>query len=143
MSIVGPPPTATISTSTSPVAEVADAQPVELEAEDRVRTARRARTPIGRTSECASPTSPRGIALACAMIDVMSDIERRRGGRMTRRHREQRAYRLVLATGAFGVIAAACLVLTIAGVISGGWWVVSAIIAAICFIALRGTLRGR
>jgi hypothetical protein len=73
----------------------------------------------------------------------MSDIERRRGGRMTRRQREQRAYRLVLATGAFGLIAAACLVLTIAGVLGGGWWVISAIIAVICFIALRGTLRGR
>ena len=73
----------------------------------------------------------------------MSDIERRRGTRMTRRQREQRAYRLVLATGAFTAIAVACLVLAIAGVVGGGWWVISAIIAVICFIALRGTLRGR
>jgi fatty acid desaturase len=72
----------------------------------------------------------------------MSDIERRGGRRPTRRQREQRAYRLVLATGAFGVIAVAALVLSIAGVLGGGWWVVSAIIAVICFIALRGTLRG-
>jgi hypothetical protein len=73
----------------------------------------------------------------------MSDIERRSGGRMTRRRRADRAYRLVLGAGAFGAIAVACLVLAIAGVISGVWWVVSAIIAAICFIALRGTMRGR
>jgi hypothetical protein len=73
----------------------------------------------------------------------MSDIERRRGGRTTRRQREQRAYRLVLATGAFGLIAVATLVLAIAGLVNGVWWVVSAIIAVICFIALRGTLRGR
>jgi hypothetical protein len=73
----------------------------------------------------------------------MSDIERRRGSRMTRRQREQRAYRLVLAGGLFGTIAVVGLVLAIAGVIGGGWWVISAIIAVICFIALRGTLRGR
>jgi hypothetical protein len=73
----------------------------------------------------------------------MSDIERRGGSRPTRRQREQRAYRLVVATGAFGVLAVAALVLSIAGVIGGGWWIVSAIIAAICFIALRGTIRGR
>jgi hypothetical protein len=76
------------------------------------------------------------------MIYCMSDLERRRGSRMTRRQREQRAYRLVLATGIFGTIAAVALVLSIVGIVGGGWWVVSAIIAVICFIALRGTLRG-
>ena len=60
---------------------------------------------------------------------------------MTRRQREQRAYRLVLATGIFGTIAVAGIVLAIIGVIGGFWPVVAAIIAVICFMALRGTLR--
>jgi hypothetical protein len=72
----------------------------------------------------------------------MSDLERRRGTRMNRQQRVDRAYRLTVATGVFGTIAAAALVLSIVGVVGGGWWVIAAIVAAVCFIALRGTVRG-
>jgi hypothetical protein len=72
----------------------------------------------------------------------MSDLERRRGGRMNRQQRVDRAYRLTVATGVFGTIAVAALVLSIVGVVGGGWWVIAAIVAVVCFIALRGTVRG-
>ena len=60
---------------------------------------------------------------------------------MTRREREQRAYRLVLATGAFGVLFVAALVLSIAGVLGGGWAVLFAILAVLSGLWLRRTLR--
>jgi hypothetical protein len=71
----------------------------------------------------------------------MSDIERRRGSRLTRKQREERAYRLVLATGAFGLIGAAGILLAILTSFSAGWPIISLIIAAICFMMLRRTLR--
>jgi hypothetical protein len=60
---------------------------------------------------------------------------------MTRRDREQRAYRLVLATGGFGVLFAAAVVLSIVGVVSGGWAVLFAILAVLSGLWLRRTLR--
>jgi hypothetical protein len=74
-------------------------------------------------------------------MGAMSVPERRTGSRLTRREREQRAYRLVLATGTFGVLFVAALVLSIAGVLGGGWAVLMAILAVLCGIALRRTLR--
>jgi fatty acid desaturase len=71
---------------------------------------------------------------------AMSDIERRRGSRMTRKQREERAYRLVLATGAFGLIGAAGIVLAILNVIGGFWPVMALVVAVICFMLLRRTL---
>jgi predicted metal-binding membrane protein len=71
----------------------------------------------------------------------MSVPERRTGSRLTRREREQRAYRLVLATGVFGTLFVAALILSIVGVVSGGWVVLMAILAVVCGIALRRTLR--
>jgi Flp pilus assembly protein protease CpaA len=71
----------------------------------------------------------------------MSDIERRPGSRPSRRRREQRAYRLVLGTGAFTVLFVATLVLSIAGVIGGGWAVLFAVLAVACGLLLRQTLR--
>jgi hypothetical protein len=72
----------------------------------------------------------------------MSDIERRSSGsRPSRRAREQRAYRLVLGTGAFGALFVAALVLSIVGVIGGGWVVVFAVLAVVCGLLLRQTLR--
>ena len=50
----------------------------------------------------------------------MADIESRPRSSLSRRTREQRAYRLVLATGALGVVAVVGLVLAIAGVIGLG-----------------------
>jgi Flp pilus assembly protein protease CpaA len=71
----------------------------------------------------------------------MSDIQRRPGSRPSRRQREQRAYRLVLGTGAFTVLFVATLVLSIAGVIGGGWAVLFAVLAVACGLLLRQTLR--
>jgi hypothetical protein len=71
----------------------------------------------------------------------MSDIERRRGSRMTRKQKEQRAYKLVVATGAFGLVGVAGIVLAILTGFGAGWPILSLIVAAICFMMLRRTLR--
>jgi hypothetical protein len=71
----------------------------------------------------------------------MSDIERRGGSRLTRKQREQRAYRLVLATGAFTTLFVAALVLSILGIVSGSWVVLMAVLAVISGVLLRRTLR--
>jgi NhaP-type Na+/H+ or K+/H+ antiporter len=71
----------------------------------------------------------------------MSDIERRGGSRLTRKQREQRAYRLVLATGTFGLIGAVGILLAILTGFGAGWPIISLIIAAICFVLLRCNLR--
>ena len=81
-----------------------------------------------------APGGMRGI------IRQMSDIERR-GSRTPRKQREQRAYRLVLATGAFGLIGVAGLLLAILTSFGAGWPIDSLIIAAICFMLLRRTVR--
>jgi hypothetical protein len=70
----------------------------------------------------------------------VSDLERRGGSRPSRRAREQRAYRLVVATGTFATLFAATLVLAIVGVIGGSWVVVFAILAIVCGLLLRRTL---
>jgi hypothetical protein len=70
----------------------------------------------------------------------MSDIERRRGSQPTRKQREERAYRLVLATGTFGLIGAAGILLAILTSFSWGWPILSLIVAAICFMLLRRTV---
>ena len=71
----------------------------------------------------------------------MSDIERRRGSGLTRKQREQRAYRLVLASGTFGLIGVAGIILAFVGIIGAGLPILSLIIAAICFMLLRRTVR--
>jgi hypothetical protein len=71
----------------------------------------------------------------------MSDIERRGGSRLTRKQREQRAYRLVLATGTFGLIGVVGILLAILTGFGAGWPIISLIIAAICFVLLRRNLR--
>jgi hypothetical protein len=71
----------------------------------------------------------------------MSDLERRSSGHLSRRQREKRAYNLVLATGGFGVLFVAALMLSIVGIVSGSWAVLFAVIAVICGIMLRRTLR--
>ncbi len=67
----------------------------------------------------------------------MSDLSPRRGGRLSRRTREQRAYRLVLAGGTAGVIAVVGFVLAIAGILSFGIPVLAAIVAAVCLLVFR------
>jgi hypothetical protein len=51
---------------------------------------------------------------------------------LSRRSREDRAYRLVLATGGFGTLAIVTFVLAIFGVVGWGIFVLAAIIAAVC-----------
>ena len=69
----------------------------------------------------------------------MSGLEPRGGSRPTRRQREQRAYRLVLAGGTAGVIAAVGLILAAVGVIGFGIPVLAAVIAVLCYVLLRRT----
>ena len=70
----------------------------------------------------------------------MSDLERRSGSGLTRRQREQRAYRLVLASGALGAIFVATTILAIVTAFTWTIPVLSAILAVICVILLRRTL---
>ncbi len=70
----------------------------------------------------------------------MANIERSSGRRLTRRQREQRAYRLTLATGALTVVAVVGLVLAVAGVIDVTLPILAAILAAVCFVVLRRSL---
>jgi len=72
---------------------------------------------------------------------MMSDLERRGGSRPSRKQRADRAYQLVLATGTFGVIGVAGIILAIAGIIGAGLPILALIIAAICFVLLRRTVR--
>jgi hypothetical protein len=71
----------------------------------------------------------------------MSDLERRGGSRPTRKQREQRAYYLVLATGGFGLVGAAGLLLAIFTSFGAGLPILALIIAAICFMMFRRTVR--
>ncbi len=71
----------------------------------------------------------------------MSDLERRGSSRPTRKQREERAYRLVLATGTFGLIGALGIVMAIFGFVLLETLKLSLIVAAICFMLLRRTVR--
>ena len=71
----------------------------------------------------------------------MSNIEPRGSSRPTRRSKEQRAYRLVLATGGLGVVAVVGALLAIVGIIGWSVPVIAAILAVICGILFRRTVR--
>ena len=71
----------------------------------------------------------------------MSGLERRGGSGPTRRQREQRAYRLVLAGGTAGLVAVVGLILAALGVIGFGIPVLAAVVAVLCFVLLRRTTR--
>ena len=71
----------------------------------------------------------------------MSDLTPRPSGGVSRRRREERAYRLVLATGTFGLIGVAGILLAIFTSFSAFWPVVALILAAICFMLLRRSVR--
>ncbi len=71
----------------------------------------------------------------------MSDIERRGGSRLNREQRVDRAYKLVLASGAFGLIGVVGILLSIVGIMGATWPILSLIVAAICFMLLRRTVR--
>jgi fatty acid desaturase len=70
----------------------------------------------------------------------MSELEPSRS-RVPRRVREERAYRLVLATGAFGAIAVIGFILAIAGVIGSGIPLIAAVLAVVCGLLLMRSVR--
>ena len=60
---------------------------------------------------------------------------------MSRRGREQRAYRLVVAGGVAGAVAVVSFVLAIAGVLGGyGLPFIAAVVAMICVLLFRRTV---
>ena len=67
----------------------------------------------------------------------MSSLEPRRGSGLSRRQREQRAYRLVVAGGVAGTIAVVSFVLAIVGVLGFGLPVIALVVAVICVILFR------
>lgn len=70
----------------------------------------------------------------------MSDLTPRRGGGLSRRQREQRAYYLVLATGGLALAAVVVLVLSIFTSVSFGLFILLAVLAAIAGYLLKRTL---
>jgi hypothetical protein len=70
----------------------------------------------------------------------MSDLERSRS-RVPRRTREQRAYRLVVLGGGLGAVAVVGFVLAIAGVIGIGIPFIAAVLAVVCLLLFRSTVR--
>jgi hypothetical protein len=71
----------------------------------------------------------------------MSDLERRSGSRPTRRKREQRAYNLVMVGGALGLVFVVGTLLAIFGVIGWNIPILAAILAVICALLFRRTVR--
>lgn len=70
----------------------------------------------------------------------MSDIEPRRSSSVSRKKRADRAYNLVLATGGLAVLAVALVVLSVLGIVSLGWALIVAVLAAVAGLVLRRTL---
>ena len=70
----------------------------------------------------------------------MSDLERRSGSRPTRRKREQRAYNLVMAGGALGLVFVVGTLLAIFGVIGWSIPIIAAILAVVCALLFRRTV---
>ena len=70
----------------------------------------------------------------------MSDLERSGGSRLSRRSREDRAYKLVLASGALGTVAVVGFVLALLGVIGAGLPILAAVLAVICGLLFRRTV---
>ena len=71
----------------------------------------------------------------------MSELDRR-PSYTPRRTREQRAYRLAVVGGIAGAVAVVGVVLAIVGVIGGGVPFAAAVVAAICALWFRATVRG-
>jgi hypothetical protein len=71
----------------------------------------------------------------------MSSPVRQPGNRPSRRQRVDKAYRLTLATGGFGVAAAVAFVLALVTAFSWGWFFLLAALAAVCALLLRSSIR--
>lgn len=63
------------------------------------------------------------------------------GGRPSRRQREQRAYRLIQVGGVAAAVAVVGLVLAIFTSVGSGLWIVAAVVAVVCAILFRTTVR--
>jgi putative flippase GtrA len=72
----------------------------------------------------------------------VADITRSSGGPPSRRSREQRAYRLVLAGGTAGAVAVVTFVLALVGVMGFGIPVLAVIVAIVCGLLFRRTVSG-
>ena len=72
----------------------------------------------------------------------MSDLTRSPSGPPSRRSREQRAYRLVLAGGTAAAVAVVTFVLAAIGVMGFGIPVLAVIVAVICGVLFRRTVSG-
>ena len=70
----------------------------------------------------------------------MNDLDQR-GSRLPRSAREQRAYRLVVAGGALGIVAVVGFVLAIAGPVPWDIPVLAAVAALVCGFLFRRTVR--
>jgi ABC-type bacteriocin/lantibiotic exporter with double-glycine peptidase domain len=70
----------------------------------------------------------------------MADMTRSSGGPPSRRSREQRAYRLVLAGGTAGAVAVVTFVLALVGVMGFGIPVLAVIVAIVCLLLFRRTV---
>jgi putative flippase GtrA len=70
----------------------------------------------------------------------MSDLTRGSGGPPSRRSREQRAYRLVLAGGTAAAVAVVTFVLAVVGVLGFAIPVLAVIVAIVCGLLFRRTV---
>ena len=70
----------------------------------------------------------------------MSDLAPRTGQRLSRRAKEQRAYRLVIAGGTAGAVALVGLVLAVIGVVGFAVPLVAALVAVIAGLMFRSTV---
>lgn len=69
----------------------------------------------------------------------MNSPARRPGSDPSRRTREDRAYRLVLAGGAAGAIAVVTFVLAVIGIVGFAWPFVAVIVALVCGFLFKRT----
>jgi hypothetical protein len=67
----------------------------------------------------------------------MSDLTPSGGGRVSRRSREQRAFRLIVAGGIAGTVALVTFVLALFGVIGYGLFVIAIIVTVACVLLFR------
>jgi hypothetical protein len=76
-------------------------------------------------------------------MKAMSNLARRPSSRLTRKQREQRAYALVMAGGAAGLLTVASVVTLVLGITSFGWTVLLAAITIVCVLLFRRTVGGK
>lgn len=71
----------------------------------------------------------------------MSNLSRRGGSNLSRSARERRAFQLLTLGGGAAVVAVVALVLSIAGVIGSGLFIIALIVAVVCGLMFRGMVR--